>query len=348
MPVIRYCAALAGALAAAAMLSACGSGASPAPAPTVTVTQPGGATQPSASASPAAAVPPSIVAVTKKGALVVLNPATGVATTTLVAGGVLGDEISVSSSGMVYFAKKHGCASEIESVPAGGGAIAGITAGSVPAVSPDGTKLAYSVEPPLTDSCTPQSSNLTSLYKLAVRTLSSGSTALYPPVPASQDSGLPVPISHLSWASDNDHLAISIASAEDNEGWNLVLLDTSRAQYFETGTGTANVPVTGSPSVQRSYLREGIYLPGGELFVSRACCAGIPTQNTSRLLWEVSTSGNLVHQVAVGYPNLDHVSLAVSPDGNWLLYLAGDSLYVSHGGSTPAELASGFIAAAFA
>jgi hypothetical protein len=348
MPVIRYAAALAGAAAAAAVLSACGSSGTPAPAPTVTVTQPSGSAQPSGGTSPVAAAPPAIVAVTTHGALVALNPATGTATTTLVHGGVLGDEVSVSAGGMVYFAKKHGCSSEIEAVPVAGGSVADITAGSEPAVSADGTKLAYSVQPTLTAGCTPDSADLTSLYKLAIRTLSSGSTVLYPAVPASQDTGLPVPISHLSWAADNEHLAVSIASAEDNEGWNVVLVDTSAAQYYETGSGTVSVPVTGSPSVQRSYLREGIYLPDGDLFVSRACCAGVPTQNTSRLMWEVSTSGNLVHQVAVGYPNLDHVSLAASQDGNWLLYVAGGDLYVSQGGSTPKELATGFVAAAFA
>ena len=70
-------------------------------------------------------------------------------------------------------------------------------------------------------------------------------------------------------------------------------------------------------------------MPDGNLFVSRACCGGVPVQNTSRLMWEVSTAGALVHQVAIGFASLDHTSLAVSPDGGWLLYLAGHDLYVS-------------------
>ena len=346
MPAIRISVALAGAITAAAVLSACGNGA-PAPAPTVTVTSSAGqSSQPSTAASPAA-TPPAIVAVTKSGALVTVNPATGVASATLVPSRVLGEEISVSSTGMVYFAQKHGCTSEIEAIPDGGGSVADITQGSLPAVTQDGTKLAYTTQPSLTASCVPSTSNLVSLYNLKVRTLSSGSTVNYSMVPASQNSGLPAPISHLSWAVDGDHLAVSIASAEDNEGWNLVLVDTAQAQYYLTGSGTTDVPVTGSPSVQRSYLREGVYMPDGDLFVSRACCAGFPPQNTSRLMWEVGTNGALVHQVAVGFPNLDHVSLDVSPDGTWLLYLAGNALYVSHGGAKPTELATGLIAAAF-
>jgi hypothetical protein len=346
MRVTRIPAALLGAVTIAAALSACGGGSAPAPSPTVTVTASSPASQQSGSASPAAVAPPAIVAVTKHGALVALNPATGAVSQTLVSSGVQGDEVSVSGSGMVYFAVRHGCSSEIEAIPAGGGTVADIVPGAVPAVSPDGSKLAYTTQPSLTAGCAP-SSNLSALYKLEVRTLSSGSTITLQAVPASQYSGLPYPISHLSWAADDDHLAVSIASAEDNEGWNLMLVDTSQAQYYLTGSGTTSVPVTGSPSAQRSYLREGVYMPGGNLFVSRACCAGFPVQNTSRLMWEVSASGTLVHQVAVGYANRDHVSLDVSSDGTWLLYLAGKALYVSHDGNTPAALATGFLAASF-
>lgn len=348
MRVTRFPAAIVSAVTLAAALSACGGGSSPSPAPTVTVTASTPASQQSGTITPAAAVPPAIVAVTKHGALVALDPATGTATKTLVASGVEGDEVSVSGSGMVYFAVKQGCNSEIEAVPADGGSVAQITAGSLPAVTADGSKLAYASQPSLTSGCVPSSSNLSALYKLEVRALSSGTTSTYNAVPASQDTGLPYPISHLSWAGDNDHLAVSISSAEDNEGWNLVVMDTAQAHYYLTGSGTTSVPATGSPTPQRSYLREGVYLPNGELFVSRSCCAGFPVQNTSRLMWEVSTNGNLVHQVAVGFANLDHVSLDVSGDGNWLLYLAGKVLYVSHGGNAPTELGTGFIAAAFA
>ena len=330
---------------AAALLSACGASA-PAPAPTVTVT----ASSPAATTSPAAAAatPPPMVAVTTHGALVVLNPATGAVTRTLVSSGVLGDEISVSASGMVYFAVKNGCSSKIEDIPDAGGSAAVIApAGSLPAVSPDGTKLAYADEPSLTIGCVPSNPNLVPLYHLEIRTLSSGATASLPMAPASEESGLPAIISHLSWAPDNDHVAVSITPIEDNEGWNVVLVDTASAQGYFSGAGTAYLPVTGSPNKRDSYLREAAYLPDGDLFVSRACCAGVPVRNTSRLLWEVTPGGTLIHQVAIGYPNLDHDSLSVSADGDWLLYVAGTSLYVSEGGAPPREITTGLIAAAW-
>jgi hypothetical protein len=337
--------ALLGALTAATALSACGNN-SPSPAPTVTVTT-GTSSSAATSASAAAATPPAMVGVTKAGALVALNPATGVVTRTLVAGHVLGDEIAVSRAGNVYFAVRHGCTHEIEAIPLAGGSVIQLAPGILPAVSPDGTKLAYADEPSLTPGCVPSVPDLVSLYHLAIRTLGSGATASLPMLAPGQGSGLPEPISHLSWAPDNDHLAVSIAAAEDNEGWNLNIVDTALAQYYLSGSGVTSVPVTGSPTARQSYLREGAYMPNGDLFVSRACCAGIPVRNTSRLMWEVSTAGTLVHRVAVGYVSLDHTSLDVSSDGGWLLYLAGDSLYVSQGGATPRELTTGLVAAAW-
>jgi WD40-like Beta Propeller Repeat len=346
--ITRTCALLGGAATAMA-LSGCGHS-QPSAAPTVTVTT-SASPAPSASggtASPVAAVPPAMVAVTTAGALVVLNPANGTVTRTLVPAHVIGDEISVSPAGLVYFVSSSGCSDEIESVPVGGGSPTPIASGTLPAVSPDGTKLAYVTEPSTALGCNTADSGDASLYTMQVRSVSSGAQTVYPMVPASQaDSTLPAPISHLSWAVDDARLAVSVASFQDNEGWNLVIVDTTVAKDYFTGPGTSYVPVTGQPTAQRSYLREGVFMPDGELFVSRACCAGDPTQNTSRLMWEVNTAGTLVHQVAIGYPNLDHVSLDVSADGSWLLYVAGTDLYVSHDGDRPSELTTGLIAAAW-
>jgi hypothetical protein len=346
MPAIHRSAAIAvlGALATVTALSACGNNSNPGPASTVTVTPTTSGASPSAGA--AAVTPPAMVAVTNAGALVTLNPATGSVTRTLVSAHVLGDEVSVSSTGMVYFAVRHGCADEVEAIPVAGGSVTEIAPGTLPAVSPDGTKLAYAEEPSLSIGCVPGTGDPVLLYHLDIRTLSSGLTSKLPMVPTGQSSGLPAPISHLSWASDNDHLAVSISAVQDNEGWNLAIVDTAQAQYYLSGTGVTFVPVTG-PGKLRSYLREGVYMPTGALFVSRACCAGFPVRNTSRLMWEVSTAGGLIHEVAVGYISLDHTSLDVSSDGGWLLYLAGDSLYVSQGGATPRELTTGLIAAAW-
>ena len=334
-------------LAGAMLLAACG----------------GGAQQSNGTASPAshnsrppapakshrhAARRPAVIAVTKAGALVILASASGSVAKTLVPARVIGGEIAVGADRTtVYFAVSHGCTDEVESVPVTGGRPRHIAVGSRPAISPDGTKLAFAQEPSLTAGCIPKQAGLTSRFRLIVRTLSSGDQVAYPMAAPGQDSGLPAPISHLSWAPDGARLAVSISAVQDNEGWNLVLLDTAAAQYYLSGPGDTPVPVTGKPSARKSYLREGVFMPDGNLFVSRACCAGVPVRNTSRLMWEVTTSGALVHQVAIGFANLDHVSLDASANGKWLLYLAGDILYVSHHGNTPKQLATGVIAAAW-
>jgi hypothetical protein len=333
-------------------LAACGgSGGTSAPQATVTVTAPGGSGGGGlGNSSPTPAPPgakPGIVAVTSAGALVRLDPSSGSVAQTLVPSGVLGDEVSVSPNGStVYFAAGQGCKAQVESVPIGGGNPAVIARGELPAVSPDGSKLAFAVEPSLSLGCTPGTTNLAALYKLVIRTLSTGGDQVLPLPPQVAKGGLPSPISHLSWAADSTMLAVSVSAVQDNEGWNVWIVDTSVAKYYvQPGPGVTFVPVTGSPTPQRSYLREGVFLPDGNLFVSRACCGGVPPHNTSRLMWVVDRSGNLVHQVALGFPNLDHYSLAADRSGQWLLYLASHDLYVSRGGNRPSLLGSGFIAA---
>jgi hypothetical protein len=291
--------------------------------------------------------PPAMVGVTTRGALVLLSSATGAPARTLVPGGVTGDEISVSPDGRtVYFSSRHGCAEDVESVPVTGGKPTLISTGSLPAISPDGASLAFARQPAPAPHCMPAPGDLSAQYNLVIRTLSTGVEHLYPMLPAGQSSGLPAPISHLSWASGGHQLAVSITAIQDNEGWQIVLMDPAVAQSYLAGTGATSVPVTG-PARRRSYWREGVYLPSGRLFVSRACCAGVPVRNTSKLMWEVNTAGVLQHQVAIGFPGLPHTSLAVNHSGKWLLYLAGTALYVSDRGARPRGLGSGLIAAAW-
>lgn len=94
------------------------------------------------------------MAVTKAGALVSLDPANGAVKQTLVPSGVLGDEISVSAKGMVYYAVANGCSAAIYQVPDGGGSPSMVVAGRWPAISPDGTRLAYAVQPGFDQTCT--------------------------------------------------------------------------------------------------------------------------------------------------------------------------------------------------
>jgi hypothetical protein len=345
-------------LIAAAIAAGCGPN-SAAPQPTVTVTVPAssgggsgsGGGLGSSTPAPSSGDEPGIVAVTTAGALVQIDSSTGSVTKTLVPNGVVGDEVSVSPDGStVYFTEEAGCHAEVESVSNSGGNLTAIAPGQFPAISPDGTKLAFTSEPVMNEHCVPDPSKagVAAQFKLVIRTLSSGAAQSLGLPSQVRKGGLLPPISHLSWSADSTKLAVSISAVADNEGWAVNLVAPASSQYYaDTNDGITSVPVTGSPDAQRSYLREGVFLPDGNLFISRACCGGVPIHNTSRLLWEVSPAGALVHQVAIGFPDLDHVSLAADSSGQWLLYLADHDLYVSHGGNRPSKLSSGLTAAAW-
>ena len=93
---------------------------------------------------------PGIVAVTTAGALVLLDPAGGAITSTPVQGGVLGDEV---------------------------------------AVSPDGSTIAFAVEPMLRQGCVPSQPNLAGDYQLVIRSLASGTEKILPLPPQVRRGG---------------------------------------------------------------------------------------------------------------------------------------------------------------
>jgi len=340
-------------------LSACsllgGGSSSPAAAPSAsTLTARAVATHPAAATSSApSAAEPGILAVTSAGALVRLNQATGKLAQTLVPSGVDGDEIA-AANGTVYFTGHRGAYCSVESVPAVGGTPSVIASGGEPAISPDGTKLAYATGPYTSGTdCAGQAAGAAasgSAYNLVIRTLVSGQTVTIPQGTTAQEV-LPQLISHLSWSTDGSHLAVSLGPIQEEAGWAVNLLDVATARYYQSGSGVSSVTSATEDEAKGGYLREGVYLPDGGLFISQACCAGAGSgakPDASRLLLEVNQTGTVTRQVAIGFASLTHDSLAVSASGRWLLYLGGGNLYVSKGGATPTELStSGFLAAAW-
>jgi hypothetical protein len=330
---------------AGATLAACSSGATSSPNVDRGSTAPARSTP--TTPTPAPGARPAIVAVTTGGTLEVLDPDTGTTLHTL-ATGAAGDEVATSPGGStVYFEAAAGCRQQIESVPSAGGSTTAIADGTDPALSSDGTELAYARQPDLTTAgCQSGVSNPASDLAVVVRQLSTGRETTYPMSPQAVATGLPAPILHLSWAPDGHRLAVSVAEAEDNEGWQVTMLDTTSSDYY-VGSDVAAVPVTGAQA-SVSYYREAVFQPDGNLFVNRVCCSGIPPRTTSSLLLTVDpTSGRTVRQIAVGYTTVTHSSLDVDRSGHWLLYLSGDDLLVSHNGARPTPLATGLSAAAW-
>jgi hypothetical protein len=292
---------------------------------------------------------PGVVAVTSTGVLELVSPLTGVATTLLdTSQTVLGDEISVTPSGKtIYFAVKSGCGSQVESLPAdGSGQPASVAAGALPAVSPDGTELAYVSEPYSGGpkrvkyaTCSGQPSPEVIVMDLATRT-----SATY-----QMPGGTPV--SHLSWSPDGGSLLISLGPVSGNQGWLLDMLKVTDSGGFHPAPSSGSggylpVPVTGDNAAS-SYYREGIYLPGGDLLVNRVCCSGLPAGRTSSQILEIDQSGNAVHLIANGFLANDHSSFTVDKTGQWIMYLSDNDLFVSQDGADPKVLTTGLIAAAW-
>ena len=181
--------------AALILVAACGGGGSPgaaqstAPAPTPS------ATTGARSVSQTTARPPAMAGVTAGGSLVLLSSATGAPIRALVRGSVIGDEISVSGDGQtIYFSRRHGCVDDVESVPLSGGKPTLITTGSLPAISPDGSTLAFARQPTLTRHCMAAGSgDLSAQYDLVTRTLSTGVERIYPVLPPASRAGCPRP-----------------------------------------------------------------------------------------------------------------------------------------------------------
>ncbi len=306
-----------------------------APAAPVTGSRP-----PAGPSGPAGEGRPDIIAVTSQGALVVLDPLTGVARTILVRGGVLAGAVSVSSDGRtVYFAAQHGCGGTIESVPAGGGRVSVIAPGVLPAVSPDGTKVAFDRIP-----CG-RPGSAAGRPEVVVRDLAGGGEKVLTAAPGRAQGGA---VPELSWSPDSTRLLVAVGLPEGSRSWILAQVDPATARYYlpSAGSGATAVPVTG-PDAAHSYYRGGAFLPGGDLFVDRICCTDGTAGETSNLLWEIGPSGRFVRQVAIGWLNRDHTSLDGDPSGHWLLYLSGPDLFLSLDGAAPFKLTTGIAAAAW-
>ena len=318
---------------------------------------PAAAAHPRPPASPGGGPPPTagapggtrqlVLGETLSSDLVLIDPHTGTRTATIAAGVASGEEISVTADGSkIFYEQQGGCTGQIYSVPAAGGRPTLVTPGSLPAVSPDGSQLAYFREPRGSVQCA--QSYPPSQYLLVVRDLRSGAETTYPAAPQLTQTGLIFPIGHLSWSGDGRRLLVSLDAPEDNSGWALDVIDPLTARYYRTGASGESVPVTGDPT-GRTYYRQGVFMPDGELFVNRVCCSGLGpgAARTSTLMWEVTPAGAEIRQVAIGFTDRDHTSLDVDRAGAQLLYLSGTDLYVSDGGQRPRLVTSGLLSAAF-
>jgi WD40-like Beta Propeller Repeat len=290
---------------------------------------------------------PDIVAVTTKGALVVLDPLSGEARRILVARGVAGGAVAVApDGGTVYFTARNGCLGEIESVPVAGGRARMIAPGARPALSPDGKKLAFARQPG--SGAAGVCHNPPADDQVVVRDLAGGGETVLPSgnSPSENGTARPVPVTQLSWAPDGRRLLVAAGPAQAGQGSYLTEVDLATARRYLPSAGSGSVPVPGA--APGAYYRGGVFLPDGDLFVNRVCCTAGAPRVTSSLLLEVDPAGHLIRKVGTGFLDRVHTSFGADPSGHWLLYLSGPDLFLSLDGAAPFKLTTGLTAAAWA
>lgn|SRR6266851_5464712 len=290
-------------------------------------------------AAPLPPRPKTLIAVTSGGNVETLDPSTGQAVATL-ASGAVGDQVAVTPDGdRAYFETTSGCSHQILSVPTSGGSPTLVAAGSHPALSPDGSKLAYAVEP-LGNGC-PATTNIATQYFVVVQPLGGANPTIYPLHPSLVSAKQTRTVNHLSWAPDNRRLLISIDGGSDDKQWNAYVMDTTTDHYYQPASGTG-VPVERGGAY---YYRQAVFLPDGNLFANIVCCSGTKKPSTT-ILADVDLNATMLHQISSGLTDRDHTSLDADPGGHWVLYLAGSDLLVSADASTPIILSTaGFVAA---
>jgi len=261
--------------AALTLVAACGGGGTPSAHQAKATTASAPATKDAHPVSQTTARPPAMAGVTTRGALVLLSPATGAPVRTLVPNGVIGDEISVSSDGQTIFFQQ---AARLRGRRGGGSRCPAASRrcsrrGAFPRCPrTEHARVRPAADP---DPALPEGGGQRPLRPVQPghQDAEHGVERVYPMLPAGQSGGLPAPISHLSWAANGTELAVSIAAIQDNEGWQIMLVDNRDRPGLPGRAGDTQVPVTGLDR-RRSYWREGVYLPGGNLFVSGRAAPG--------------------------------------------------------------------------
>jgi Tol biopolymer transport system component len=286
--------------------------------------------------------------VTAAGAVVLLDPDGGRVRRTLVPSGAVGDSVQLTpDDSYVYYEVGTGCRHQVWRVRVDGDSPQMIAAeGSRPALSSDGRRLAFARQR-FPDAACPALSEVAAAgtFQVVLVDLDGLVSTPYPMPPRYAATGLPAPVSHLSWSPDGTRLAVSIRSVQDNEGWQLHLMTLAKDRYYVSEDLAGDVPPGGAGDRHRFYS-EGSYLPGGAMFVVHRCCTGYPLQAPEVAMEKIApATGATITRVAVGRATVEHTSLTSDATGRWLMYLSGTDLLVSDGGRTPVTLASGYLAA---
>src|SRR5581483_1240995 len=305
---------------------------------------------------------PAALVAAQGGALVRLDPATGARRSTIVsAAGLPGVGIGAVSldrvHDIVYYDTLAGSdclfapSGSIWRVPLAGDPPTRVAAGTSPAVSADGTLLAYVAETchrcvpddPRTGCQAPFDPHGTIAGdELRVRTLATGADYAITSERHRDQTWLFV-VDQLSWSPDNATIALSAGTVQDNEGREVRLVAAHPGPGLDTAPTVKPLPLGSVP-----YVSPATYLPDGTLFAHEGCCEGWGNlAQASRLLVVDPTTGARIAQVATGFPERSHHDLVADATGAWLLYGLDNDLMVSGNRDRPTTLAHNVSAAAW-
>ncbi len=272
--------------------------------------------------------PKVLVGAATSGRLVTIDPVSGKTTKLLTKvddGALLGGvSLTPDSTRVLFDVKLDGeCSSEIRSVMTAGGTVSKVADGSLPAISPDGKKLAF-VRNPTCGAPTVVVMNLDTRTELVIAN--------------SKDF---TSVAGLTWAPDGTRIVADF-QYPNTDGNALVVLDPTKLNSLASAK-TVDVRSDARPGTVYEYPA---FVNNNELFVSERCCTskGSGNAETSRML-TVDLDGKVGTVLASGYLTKTHTSMTVDKTGSHFLYLSGQDLMVSDKGDRPAPLAHGLVGA---
>lgn len=291
---------------------------------------------PVATDPPRPAGPPAdLVAITDDGAVVVVETVSGRRVRTLApANSAAGaTRPTRTPDGVwVYYATAHGCTSgsALYRVPADGSrAPERVATGTAPAVSPDGTKLAYAAVADDDD----REPTAQCHSSVVIRTLASGSERRFLPTADTNSFVAYGEISLVDWAADSTRLVFQLGW----EGEGSFLLDTARH------TTTRDATPVGAKRIENGLVHATWHPPSGRVAAVDDCCYSSDAPRTPRLTYLVDpATGDATPLLEA---SVDPKSLDYDPTGEFLLYVDRNGALLVAGPGPSRRLGTGYASA---
>ena len=281
---------------------------------------------PSTTAVPAE--PETLVAVTDRGAVVVLETASGKMMHTLAPRGSADGASSLARTpdgAWLYYADGMGCGQDAAVYRVrtdGSGAPERVATGTAPAVSPDGARLAYAAPNPADD----RDATAMCHNTVVVRSLADGAEKRFLPTHDTNSFTAYGQISAIDWAPDGRRLVFQ----QGWEGEGSFILDTV------AHTTTRQATPVGAKEIANGLVHPTWHPPTGRLAAVNDCCYSPEDPPTPRITVLVDpATGDTQPLLDAG---LDPRSLDYDPTGRFLLFVDKQGAVFVKGDGPPRRL----------